>query len=172
VKSWSVISALKEVGMEIIKTSVRKSTPEDKERVKELMQSDAHMVDAIPAREMYAQLASSHADILLSGGRTQFIALKARTPWLDINQERHHAYAGYDGIVTLVEQLDNEINNPVWKDVKRPAPWDGEEPMTAVAGVSAEAVQQTQTEPSAPASKKLQVAKAAQTISNEHGAAE
>ena len=26
---------------------------------------------------------------MLSGGRTQFIALKANTPWLDINQERH-----------------------------------------------------------------------------------
>jgi len=161
VKSWSVISALKEVGMEIIKTSVRKSTLEDKERVKELMQTDAHMVDAIPAREMYAQLASSQADILLSGGRTQFIALKARTPWLDINQERHHAYAGYDGIVTLVEQLDNEINNPVWKDVRRPAPWDGEEVITANAA----------TTPSEKASKKAQGGQA-QTVNSGHNAVE
>jgi nitrogenase molybdenum-cofactor synthesis protein NifE len=82
------------------------------------------MVDAIPPREMYAQLVAAKADILLSGGRTQFIALKARTPWLDINQERHYAYAAYDGMVELIQQLDREINNPVWQEVRRVAPWD------------------------------------------------
>ncbi|MEY4576179.1 MAG: hypothetical protein RL701_882 [Pseudomonadota bacterium] len=124
VKSWSMVSALQEVGMEIVSTSVRKSTQEDKERAKELLKGDAHMVEAIPPREMYTQLATSKADILLSGGRTQFIALKARMPWLDINQERHYAAAGYDGMVELVKQLDQEINNQVWKEVRRVAPWD------------------------------------------------
>ena len=61
---------------------------------------------------------------MLSGGRTQFIALKAKTPWLDINQERHHPYAGYDGMVELVRQIDLAIHNPVWADVRAPAPWD------------------------------------------------
>lgn len=124
VKSWSVVSALQELGMVIVSTSVRKSTAEDKERIKELMGDDPHMVDSIPPREMYAQLAGGDADILLSGGRTQFVALKAKTPWLDINQERHHAYAGYDGTVELVRQLDLEINSPVWGEVRRAAPWD------------------------------------------------
>mgnify|MGYP006139274825 CR=1 FL=1 len=32
---------------------------------------------------------------------SQFIALKAAMPWLDINQERHHAYMGYIGMVKL-----------------------------------------------------------------------
>ena len=41
---------------------------------------------------------------MLSGGRSQFVALKAKMPWLDINQERHHAYAGYDGMVELVRR--------------------------------------------------------------------
>jgi nitrogenase molybdenum-cofactor synthesis protein NifE len=125
VKSWSVVSALQEIGMIVIGTSVRKSTPEDKERIKEIMKGDAHLIDSIPPREMYNQLVRGDADILLSGGRTQFVALKAKLPWLDINQERHHAYAGYDGMVELVEQLDLEINNPVWAAVRRPAPWEG-----------------------------------------------
>lgn len=124
VKSWSVVSALQEIGMVVVGTSTRKSTKEDKERIKELMGGDAHMVDSIPPRQMYDQLVRGEADILLSGGRTQFVALKARVPWLDINQERHHAYGGYDGMVELVRQLDLEINNPVWQEVRRPAPWD------------------------------------------------
>ncbi len=35
VKSWSVVSALQEIGMVVIGTSVRKSTAEDKERIKD-----------------------------------------------------------------------------------------------------------------------------------------
>ena len=69
-------------------------------------------------------LANNEADILMSGGRTQFVALKTKTPWLDINQERHHAYAGYDGMVALVRHIDATIHHPVWRQVRRAAPWD------------------------------------------------
>jgi hypothetical protein len=61
---------------------------------------------------------------MLSGGRSQFVALKARMPWIDINQERHHAYAGYEGMVELVKQIDKSLYNPIWEQVRRPAPWD------------------------------------------------
>ena len=60
---------------------------------------------------------------MLSGGRSQFIALKATMPWLDINQERHHAYMGYVGMVKLVEEIDKALYNPVWEQVRKPAPW-------------------------------------------------
>jgi len=126
VKSWSVVSALMEMGMEIVGTSVRKSTQQDKERIREIMGGDEHTFDAIPPREMYRMLKAGEADIMLSGGRTQFVALKARTPWLDINQERHNAYAGYDGMVELVRQLDLALHNPIWDQVRRPAPWDAD----------------------------------------------
>jgi len=33
---------------------------------------------------MYKMLKDAKADIMLSGGRSQFIALKASMPWLDI----------------------------------------------------------------------------------------
>jgi nitrogenase molybdenum-cofactor synthesis protein NifE len=130
VKSWSVVAALQEGGMEIVGTSVKKSTKEDKEKIKEIMGegADAHMIDDMTPREMYAMLRDARADIMLSGGRSQFVALKARMPWLDINQERHHPYAGYEGMVELVQEIDRAIFNPVWQQVRIPAPWgdDGE----------------------------------------------
>lgn len=126
VKSWSVVAALQEVGIEIVGTSVKKSTKEDKERIKELMGNDAHMFDDMTPREMYRMLKDAKADIMLSGGRSQFVALKAKMPWLDINQERHHAYAAYDGMVALVEEIDKALYNPVWEQVRIPAPWGGD----------------------------------------------
>jgi len=124
VKSWSVVAALQEAGMEVVGTSVKKSTKEDKERIKELMGEDAHMIDDMSPREMYKMLKDAKADIMLSGGRSQFIALKAKMPWLDINQERHHAYMGYVGMVELVKEIDKALANPVWEQVRKPAPWD------------------------------------------------
>ena len=124
VKSWSVIAALQEAGMIFNGTSVKKSTPDDKKRIQEIIKEDGHLYDDLKQSEMYKILKEGQADIMLSGGRTQYAALKAKMPWLDINQERHHAYAGYEGIVTLVHEIDKELNNPIWKQVHKPAPWD------------------------------------------------
>ena len=123
-KTWSVVSALQELGMRVIGTSVRKATDEDAARARTRIGEDGELFGQIAAPEMYRMLRDREADIMLSGGRTQFVALKARTPWLDINQERHFAYAGFDGMVTLARQLDRALGNPVFETVRRPAPWE------------------------------------------------
>ena len=71
-------------------------------------------------------IARTGADMLIAGGRNQYTALKARIPFLDINQERHHAYAGYEGIVALAREIDGAMHSPVWEQVRRPAPWEQE----------------------------------------------
>ncbi|WP_128000739.1 nitrogenase iron-molybdenum cofactor biosynthesis protein NifE [Piscinibacter defluvii] len=131
VKSWSVVSALQEAGLEVVGTSVKKSTKEDKEKIKEIMGDDAHMIDDLSPREMYAMLRDAKADIMLSGGRSQFVALKARMPWMDINQERHHAFAGYEGMVTMIAEIDKALFNPMWREVRTPAPWETQDALLA-----------------------------------------
>jgi nitrogenase molybdenum-cofactor synthesis protein NifE len=133
VKSWSVVSALQEAGLEVVGTSVKKSTKEDKQKIKEIMGDDAHMIDDLSPREMYAMLRDAKADIMLSGGRSQFVALKARMPWMDINQERHHAFAGYEGMVTMVQEIDKALFNPVWAQVRTPAPWETQDALLSAA---------------------------------------
>ncbi|SFJ62218.1 nitrogenase iron-molybdenum cofactor biosynthesis protein NifE [Bradyrhizobium sp. Gha] len=141
VKSWSVVAALQEAGLELVGTSTKKSTREDKARIKELMGQDAHMIEDMTAREMYKMLKDAKADIMLSGGKSQFVALKAAVPWLDINQERCHAYMGYVGMVKLVQEIDKSLSSPMWEELRRPAPWEAlakareqmQSPMVAVA---------------------------------------
>jgi len=127
VKSWSIVSALTEVGMEIVGTSMRKTTEDDRAKVKQIMGTDEHMFDELPAKEMYRRLKEAKADIMLSGGRSQFVALKAKTPWVEINQERHHALAGYEGIVNLIEEIDKALYSPIWQQIRTPAPWERED---------------------------------------------
>jgi len=124
VKSWSMISALQYAGMTVIGSSVRKSTDDDKKRAAALMGEDGDILENLPQRDMYRMLKNREADIMLSGGRTQFVALKAMTPWLDSNQERHVAYTGYDGTVTLLRGIHKALMNPIWAQVRTPPPWE------------------------------------------------
>lgn len=123
-KSWSVVAALQELGMEVIGTSVRKATDEDKDRVTEIMGDDKHMFDNMAPKDMYRLLSDAEADVLMSGGRSQFVALKAKMPWVDVNQEKHEPYAGYMGMLDMVHAVDRALNNPMWVDIRSPAPWD------------------------------------------------
>jgi nitrogenase molybdenum-cofactor synthesis protein NifE len=86
---------------------------------------------------MYRMFKDGEADIMLSGGRSQFVALKARTAWMDINQERHAGFEGYAGMIEMVRQMDIEINNPVWDQVRLPAPWEEEPALVSVAPMTA-----------------------------------
>ena len=123
VKSWSVISALQDLGMQVVATGTKKSTEEDKARIRELMGDDVKMLDEGNPRALLRTVEEYRADILIAGGRNMYTALKGRIPFLDINQEREFGYAGYDGMLELVRQLCLTIESPVWEAVRRPAPW-------------------------------------------------
>lgn len=123
-KSWSVVSALQELGMEVVGTSMRKAVDSDRDRVVQVMGTASHMYENMAPREMYAMLKASGADLLMSGARSQMVALKARVPWIDVNQEKHEPYAGYTGMVGLVRAIDRSVNNPMWARVRAPAPWE------------------------------------------------
>lgn len=126
VKSWSIISAAKDLGMEVVATSTKKSTEEDKARIKELLGQDGIMMEKGNAQELLRVIAQTKADMLIAGGRNQYTALKAKIPFLDINQERHHPYEGYVGMVEMARELDEALHSPVWAQVRQPAPWDNE----------------------------------------------
>lgn len=124
VKSWSVISALQDLGMKVVATGTKKSTEEDKARIRELMGDDTLMIDDGNPKELLRIVKEYQADILIAGGRNMYTALKARVPFLDINQEREFGYAGYDGMLELVRQLTLTLESPVWNAARSKAPWE------------------------------------------------
>ncbi len=126
VKSWSVISALQDLGMVVVATGTKKSTEEDKARIRELMGEETLMLEDGSPKALLGVVKDYKADILIAGGRNMYTALKAKVPFLDINQEREFGYAGYDGMLELVRQLALTIESPVWPAVRKSAPWKAE----------------------------------------------
>jgi nitrogenase molybdenum-cofactor synthesis protein NifE len=123
VKSWSIVSALQDLGMVVVATGTSKSTEEDKERIRELMGENTKMISDGSPKALLGIVEEYQADILIAGGRNMYVALKARIPFLDINQEREFAYAGYTGMAELARQLALTMESPVWQQVRKPAPW-------------------------------------------------
>ncbi|WP_107666549.1 nitrogenase iron-molybdenum cofactor biosynthesis protein NifE [Cyanothece sp. BG0011] len=124
VKSWSIVSAAQDLGMEVVATSTKKSTEEDKGRIKKLLGKDGIMLEKGSPEELLRVIEKTKADLLVAGGRNQYTALKARIPFLDINQERHHPYAGYIGMVEMARELSEAVYSPIWQQVRKPAPWE------------------------------------------------
>ncbi|MCX7946674.1 MAG: nitrogenase iron-molybdenum cofactor biosynthesis protein NifE [Hydrogenophilus sp.] len=123
VKSWSIVSALQDLGMEVVATGTNKSTEEDKARIRELMGEKARMITDGSPRALLAAVAEYRADLLIAGGRNMYTALKARIPFLDVNQEREFAYAGYQGMLELARQLALTLESPIWPVLRRPPSW-------------------------------------------------
>jgi nitrogenase molybdenum-cofactor synthesis protein NifE len=123
VKSWSVVSALQDLGLDVVATGTKKSTEEDKARIREIMGEKTKMIDDGSPTNLLNIVREYRADILIAGGRNMYTALKARVPFLDINQEREFAYAGYDGMAELARQLALTLESPIWEAVRKPAPW-------------------------------------------------
>lgn len=109
VKSWSFISALRDLGIEVVAVGTKKSTIEDEEKMKAILGPDAPLVEDVTPKNLIKLMKERNSDMLIAGGRNQYLAIKEGYPFVDVNQERHTAYAGYAGLVNLAEQINNSM---------------------------------------------------------------
>lgn len=123
VKSWSIISAAHDLGMIVVATSTKKSTEEDKAKIKQLLGQDGITISQGNPQELLKVIKDTKADMLVAGGRNQYTAIKAKIPFLDVNQERHKPYAGYIGLIEMAKEFDRVLYNPIWEQIRQPAPW-------------------------------------------------
>lgn len=125
VKSWSVLQQLEELGMEVVKSSTRKSTDEDVARILDYFNGDQDGLMPKGDGKMILNLMKQYgADLLLAGGRNMYNAMKAKVPFVDVNQERLFAYAGYEGSIELAKHIVYTLESPVFEVTTRPAPWE------------------------------------------------
>jgi len=109
VKSWSFISALLDLGIEVAAVGTKKSTREDEEKMKVILGESAPLVEDVSPAELKRIMRERSAHMLIAGGRNLYLAMKEGMPFVDVNQERHSAYAGYRGLVTFARDISNSI---------------------------------------------------------------
>jgi nitrogenase molybdenum-cofactor synthesis protein NifE len=122
-KSWSIASALQDLGIEVVATSVRKATEVDKEKARRYL-GEKGILMTKPAQEQARIIDETGADLLLAGGRSLFTAIKKKIAFVDVNQEKKTSYGAYAGLLNLAKDLQCSLQNPVFKNVARRAPWE------------------------------------------------
>lgn len=122
-KAWSIASGLQDLGIEVVATSIRKSTEDDIEKAREYLGENGILMKA-PAAEQAKVIDQTGAHILLAGGRSLYTAIKKKISFIDVNQEKKISYGGYEGLINLAEDLRHAFNNPVFANVSKKAPWE------------------------------------------------
>ncbi|MBU0721335.1 nitrogenase iron-molybdenum cofactor biosynthesis protein NifE [bacterium] len=122
-KAWSIASGLQDLGVEVVATSIRKSTADDIEKAREYLGENGVLMKT-PASQQAQVIDERGADILLAGGRSLYTAIKKKISFIDVNQEKKVSYGGYDGLLNLAEDLKYAFLNPVFKNVSAKAPWE------------------------------------------------
>ncbi|MEJ2501071.1 MAG: nitrogenase iron-molybdenum cofactor biosynthesis protein NifE [Campylobacterales bacterium] len=122
-KAWSIASGLQDLGVEVVATSVRKSTADDIEKAREYLGPDGVLMKT-PASQQSKVIDEKGAHILLAGGRSLYTAIKKKISFIDVNQEKKTSYGGYNGLINLAEDLKHAFNNPVFANVSQKAPWE------------------------------------------------
>ncbi len=122
-KSWSIVSAMQDLGMIVVATGTEKSTEEDKARIHELMGPDARLISDNDQIGILSAFHDCKADILIAGDRYIYPTLKSRIPFLDVDHVRRVGYAGYDGLIELARNLEFTVNSPLWSQVRNKPVW-------------------------------------------------
>ena len=122
-KAWSIASGLQDLGIEVVATSVAKSTQDDIDKAREYLGENGVLMTK-PASEQGKIIDQTGAHILLAGGRSLYTAIKKKISFIDVNQEKKTSYGGYNGLLNLAEDLKYAFRNPVFANVGKPAPWE------------------------------------------------
>ncbi|PLX82274.1 MAG: nitrogenase iron-molybdenum cofactor biosynthesis protein NifE [Desulfuromonas sp.] len=122
-KSWSIASALQDLGIEVVATAVKKATEADREKAREHL-GEKGVLMMNPGAEQSKIIDETGAHLLLAGGRSLYTAIKKGIAFADVNQEKKKSYGGYGGLLNLAEDLKNALENPVFTNVARRAPWE------------------------------------------------
>ncbi|MHB8761586.1 MAG: nitrogenase component 1 [Coriobacteriia bacterium] len=109
VKSWSMASALGDLGIDVIAVGTKKSSHEDEQRVRDVLGPEVPLLEDISPAAIRRLFAEDGANLLVAGGRNRYLAAKEGWPFVDVNQEREHAYAGYEGLVALARDLHASV---------------------------------------------------------------
>ena len=122
-KTWSIAAALQDLGLEVVATAVKKATEDDREKARQTL-GEKGVLMMNPGVEQAKLIDETGADLLLAGGRSLYTAIKKGIAFADVNQEKKKSYGAYDGLLNLAEDLKNALQNPVFKNVARRAPWE------------------------------------------------
>jgi len=116
-KAFSLIKALRHLGMKVVLAGSQTGTKEDYELLRELCDEGTIIVDDSNPVELSKFIIEKGADLFIGGVKERPMALKLGIGFCDHNHERKIPLAGYEGMLNFAKEVYASVLSPVWKFV-------------------------------------------------------
>lgn len=128
-KAFSLIKALRLLGMNVVLAGSQTGNPEDYAELKELCDDGAVIVDDANPLELSKYIIEKGADLVIGGVKERPIAYKMGVGFCDHNHERKIPLAGYVGMLNFAKEVYESVTSPVWGFVRGNADSDSGAPI-------------------------------------------
>jgi nitrogenase molybdenum-cofactor synthesis protein NifE len=114
-KAFSLIRALRLIGMKTVVVGTQTGGKEDYQYMKDLCDEGTIIVDDSNPLELAGFIEEKGVDLLIGGVKERPIAYKLGIGFCDHNHERKIALAGFEGMINFAKEVHATVMSPVWK---------------------------------------------------------
>jgi nitrogenase molybdenum-cofactor synthesis protein NifE len=120
-KAFSLVRALRLLGMTTALVGSQTGLREDYEELRELCDDGTVIVDDTNPLELSTFLSEDQVDVFIGGVKERPIAYKLGVGFCDHNHERKIPLAGFEGMLNFAREIYSSVMSPVWKLTTRGA---------------------------------------------------
>lgn len=114
-KAFSLIKALKLLGMSVAVVGSQTGNKEDYARLKDMCDKGTIILDDSNPVELANFSIEKGVDLFIGGVKERPLAYKLGMGFCDHNHERKQILAGYTGMVNFIKEVYSSVMSPVWK---------------------------------------------------------
>jgi nitrogenase molybdenum-cofactor synthesis protein NifE len=114
-KAFSLVSALRLLGMTTVMVGSQTGNQDDYEQLRELCDEGTIIADDSNPLELSSFLEEKDVDVFIGGVKERPIAYKLGIGFCDHNHERKEALAGFEGMVNFAREVYGSVMSPVWQ---------------------------------------------------------
>ncbi|MDR0533112.1 MAG: nitrogenase iron-molybdenum cofactor biosynthesis protein NifE [Verrucomicrobiales bacterium] len=118
-KAFSLVRALKMLGMRTAVVGSQTGGPEDYRQLQEICDPGTVIVDDATPLELAQFCLEQDVDLLIGGVKERPIAYKMGIAFCDHNHERKEPLAGFVGMLNFAREVCNSVTSPVWQFAPR-----------------------------------------------------
>ncbi|WP_028972999.1 nitrogenase iron-molybdenum cofactor biosynthesis protein NifE [Spirochaeta cellobiosiphila] len=113
-KAFSLIKALKHLGMTVVIAGSQTGNKKDYEMLQDLCEPGTIIVDDSNPLELSKFVKETGADLFIGGVKERPIAMKMGLGFVDHNHERKIALAGFKGMYNFAVEVHASVMSPIW----------------------------------------------------------
>ena len=113
-KAFSLIKALRHLGVDVVLVGSQTGNPDDYRRLKKMCDPGTVILDDANPLELAKYVMEKDAHLFIGGVKERPIAYKLGIGFCDHNHERKIPLTGFEGMLNFAREVNETVNSPVW----------------------------------------------------------